>query len=81
MQTMYLSSTGIMLSVKVEQSVKVKFLAKLGKSATETYTLLMEVYCDEGLVVLKFLSGSKDLMREGERSKTIRIPVGPAHQK
>jgi hypothetical protein len=33
-----------MLSVKVEQSVNVKFLAKLGKFATETYGLLMEVY-------------------------------------
>jgi hypothetical protein len=36
-----------MLSVKVEQRANVKFLAKLGKSATETYTLLMEVYGDE----------------------------------
>jgi hypothetical protein len=27
-------------------SVNVKFLAKLGKSATETYSLLMEVYGD-----------------------------------
>jgi hypothetical protein len=31
-----------MLSVKVEQPVNVKFLAKLGKSTTETYNLLME---------------------------------------
>jgi hypothetical protein len=36
-----------MLHVKVEQRVNVKFLAKLGKSATETYNLLMEVYGDE----------------------------------
>jgi hypothetical protein len=38
-----------MLSVKVEQRANVKFLAKLGKSATETYSLLMEVYGDECL--------------------------------
>jgi hypothetical protein len=36
-----------MLGVKVEQRVNVKFLAKLGKFATETYGLLMEVYGDE----------------------------------
>jgi hypothetical protein len=45
----YLSSIGIILSVKVEQRVNVKFLAKLGKSATEIYSLLMEVYGDECL--------------------------------
>jgi hypothetical protein len=38
-----------MLSVKVEQHVNVKFLEKLGKSTTETYSLLMEVYGDECL--------------------------------
>jgi hypothetical protein len=36
-----------MLSVKVEQHVNVKFFAKLGKFATETCSLLMEVYGDE----------------------------------
>jgi hypothetical protein len=38
-----------MLSVKAEQRINVKFLAKLGKFATETYSLLMEVYGDECL--------------------------------
>jgi hypothetical protein len=38
-----------MLSVKAEQRVSVKFLAKLGKSATEMYNLLMEVHGDECL--------------------------------
>jgi hypothetical protein len=37
------------LSVDVEQRVNVKFLAKLGKFATETYSLLVEVYGDECL--------------------------------
>jgi hypothetical protein len=31
-------------------------------------------------LVLKFSSGSKDLKREGERSKMTGIPVGLAHQ-
>jgi hypothetical protein len=35
--------------LKVEQRVNVKFLAKLGKFATVTYSLLMEVYGDECL--------------------------------
>jgi hypothetical protein len=48
----------------------VKFLAKLGKFATETYSLLMEVYGDECLI-LKFSIDSKDLKREGERSKSM----------
>jgi hypothetical protein len=39
-----------MLNVKVEQRVNVKFLAKLGKFATETYSLLMEVYGDDFVV-------------------------------
>jgi hypothetical protein len=54
-----------MLSVEVEQRVNVKFLAKLGNFATETYSVLMEVYGDE-VFILKFLSGSKDLKRERE---------------
>jgi hypothetical protein len=31
--------------------------------------------------VLKFSSGSKDLNREGERSKMIHVPVSLAHQR
>jgi hypothetical protein len=38
-----------MLSVKVQQRVNMKFVAKLGKFAIETYSLLMEVYGDEYL--------------------------------
>jgi hypothetical protein len=38
-----------MLSLELEQRVNVKFLAKLEKSATETYNLLIEVYGDECL--------------------------------
>ena len=38
-----------MLSANVEQRVNIKFLTKLGKSATETYNLLTEVYGDQCL--------------------------------
>ena len=38
-----------MLSDNVEQRVYIKFLTKLGKSATETYNLLTEVYGDQCL--------------------------------
>jgi len=38
-----------MLSATVEQCVNIKFLTKLGKSATETYNLLTEVYGDQCL--------------------------------
>ena len=46
---MCLSSVGIVLSANVEQHVNIKFLTKLGKSATETYNLLTEVYGDQSL--------------------------------
>ena len=38
-----------MLNANVEQRVNVKFCAKLGKSATETYDMLKKVYGDECL--------------------------------
>ncbi|XP_025160560.1 putative uncharacterized protein FLJ37770 [Harpegnathos saltator] len=38
-----------MISVKIEQRIVVKFHMKLGKSATETYLLLKEVYGNECL--------------------------------
>jgi hypothetical protein len=45
----------------------VKFFAKLEKSTTETYSLLMEVYDNVMSVylILKFSSDSKDLKGEG----------------
>ena len=43
---MCLSSVGLILSANVEQRINIKFLTKLGKSATETYNLLTEVYGD-----------------------------------
>jgi hypothetical protein len=41
----FLFSVGIMLSVKAEQRVNVKFCVKLGKSATEMYDLLRKTTC------------------------------------
>jgi hypothetical protein len=45
----------------------VKFLAKLGKSRTETYTLLMEVYGDECLSHMQVFEWFKRF--EGRRGK------------
>ena len=57
-----------MLSANVEQYVKIKFLTKLGKSATETYNLLREVYGDQYLSrtqvfewFKKFMEGREDV--------------------
>ena len=38
-----------MLSANVEQRVNIKFLTKLGKSATDSYNMLTEVYGDQCL--------------------------------
>jgi len=38
-----------MLSINAEQRVNSKFCVKLGKSATETYDLLQNIYGDECL--------------------------------
>ena len=57
-----------MLSANVEQRVNIKFLTKLGKSATETYNLLTEVYGDQCLSrtqvfewFKKFMEGREDV--------------------
>jgi hypothetical protein len=54
-----------MLSVK-ERNVSVKFLAKLGKSATKTYNLLMEVYGDQCLSHTQIFAWFK-MFKEGRR--------------
>jgi len=48
-----------MLSANVEQRVNIKFLTKLGKSATETYNLLTEVYGDQCLSRTQFFEWFK----------------------
>jgi hypothetical protein len=58
----------------------VKFCAKLGKSATETYNLLKKVYGDEcHTQVFKWFKRFEE-GRKGKRSE-ISAPVVPAHQK
>jgi hypothetical protein len=52
------------LSVEVQQRVNVKFLTKLGKSTTEMYNLLMEVYGDECLSCTQVLEWFKRLKEE-----------------
>ncbi|EGI69179.1 FLJ37770-like protein [Acromyrmex echinatior] len=48
-----------MISVTIEQRIVVKFHVKLGKTATETYNLLKEVYGHECLSRARGLSVSK----------------------
>ncbi|PNF33145.1 hypothetical protein B7P43_G14520 [Cryptotermes secundus] len=57
-----------MLSANAEQRANIKFLTKLGKSATETYNLLTEVYGDQCLSrtqvfewFKKFMEGRKNV--------------------
>ncbi|KAJ8946975.1 hypothetical protein NQ318_015913 [Aromia moschata] len=68
-------------NVQMEQQVNFKFLVKLGKTFTEAYAMLKEVYGNECLSrtqVFEYLNGLK---RDVKRSKTIRAPGGPQHQK
>jgi hypothetical protein len=69
-----------MSSVKVEQRVSVKFLAKLGKSATETYSVLMEVYSDECLTRTQVFEWFKRLKEGSERGGHAVGPPLPVHR-
>ena len=48
-----------MLSANVEELLNIKFLTKLGKSATETCNLLTEVYGDQCLSRTQFFEWFK----------------------
>ncbi|PNF35315.1 hypothetical protein B7P43_G04813 [Cryptotermes secundus] len=68
-----------MLSANAEQRANIKFLTKLGKSATETYNLLTEVYGDQCLSrtqvfewFKKFMEGRKNV---GNDPKSGRPPT------
>ncbi|KAJ8950827.1 hypothetical protein NQ318_012691 [Aromia moschata] len=61
-----------MLSVQMEQRVNFKFLVNLGKTFTEAYVVLKEVF--NSLNPQKSPSDVK-------RPKTIRAPDGPQRQK
>lgn len=78
---MYSPFAGIMLSVKFEQRVNVKFLIKLRKSATETHYLLTEVYRDVCLFRAQVFECSKNLKEGRKISETIRAPVILEHRK
>lgn len=64
--------------VQMEQQVNLKFLVKLGKTATEVHTMLKEVYIYR---VPKFLCGLKSLRRDVKQPKTIRALDDPQGQK
>ena len=61
-----------MLSANVEQRVNIKFLTKLGKSATETYNLLTEVYGDQCLSRTHVFEWFKKFKEVGNTSGTIQ---------
>ena len=77
----FLFSVGIMLSVKAEQRVNVKFFVKLGKFATETYHLLKKFYGDECLSRTQVFELFKRF-KEGREEIGDDQGLGrPAHQK
>ncbi|PNF28416.1 hypothetical protein B7P43_G16337 [Cryptotermes secundus] len=66
-----------MLSANAEQRANIKFLTKLGKSATETYNLLTEVYGDQCLSrtqvfewFKKFMEGRKNVGNDPKSGRT-----------
>ncbi|KAJ8938889.1 hypothetical protein NQ318_016093 [Aromia moschata] len=72
-----------MLSVQMKQRVNLKFLVKLGKTFTDAYAMLKEMYGNECTQVPahKFFNGLNGLNRDVKRPKTTRAPEGPQRQK
>ena len=68
---------GIMLSANAEQCVNIKFLIKLGKSATETYNLLTEVYGDQCLSRTQVFEWFKKF-KDGRELRRGRSKIGPS---
>ena len=65
-----------MLTANVEP-VNIKLLTKLGKSATETYNLLTEVYGDQCLSRTQVFVGYGKGARLGEFSRALGTISGP----
>ncbi|KAJ8944951.1 hypothetical protein NQ318_013099 [Aromia moschata] len=59
-----------MLSVQMEQRVNLKFLVKLGKTFTEAYAMLKEVYGNECLSCTQVFEWFKRF--KGKRTKTLK---------
>lgn len=68
-------------SIRIMSCVNVKFLIKLGKSAIETYNLLMKIYCNECLSSTQVFEWFKHLKRKrrGQRQMIYTLIV-LAHQ-
>jgi len=66
-----------MLSANVEQRVNIKFLTKLGKSATETFNLLTEVYGDKCLSRTQVFKWFKKF-KEGRKYVGDDTKIGPS---
>ena len=57
--------------MSIEQRINLKFLVRLGKTPTETFNLLQEVYGDARCQELGFLSGTRGSEREERMWKMI----------
>ncbi|KAJ8947293.1 hypothetical protein NQ318_014190 [Aromia moschata] len=66
-----------MFSVQMEQRVNLKSLVKLGKTFTDAYAVLKEVYGNECFSRTQF----KRFKEGRERLKTIHAPDSPQRQK
>ena len=67
-----------MISVTIEQRIVVKFHVKLGKTATETYNLLKEVYGHECLSrarVFEWFKRFQDGREDVEKSSNEQIKI------
>ncbi|KAJ8961765.1 hypothetical protein NQ318_021366 [Aromia moschata] len=68
-----------MLNVQMEQRVNLKFLVKLGKTFTEAYAMLKEVYGNECLSrTRKFLNGLNGFKEGRETTKDHSRPGRPS---
>ena len=57
--------------MSIEQRINLKFLIRLGKTPTETFNLLQEVYEDVTMSRFGFLSGTRGSEREERMWKMI----------
>ena len=60
---------------QLDQRTNIKFCQKLGKSATETFQMLQQVYGDDSWVAV-FLLGGTDVFRKGKAVWRMCILVG-----
>ncbi|KAJ8958216.1 hypothetical protein NQ318_017357 [Aromia moschata] len=70
-----------MLGVQMEQRVNLKFLVKLGKTFTEAYAMLKEVYGNECLFCTLLFDWFKRFKEERETIEEVPRPGRPSMSK